>query len=233
MEDHDEDDEPTFFQRHRMVLIGGGVVLIGAIAYFAITAKPGTKKRSSVSMVDIMPPMPPPPPPPPPPTPPPEVEPPPDQAKPEFQEEKQPEAAPPPEAPPEAAAPLGTDLQGEGGPDFGLAKGGGGGMIGGTGKGGGGGGTKYGWYAGQVQSVVASAIQGNKRTRSVSATFKVRIWVDSSGRVTRAKLSGSTGNDAADRALQSEVLNGLQLQEPPPADMPMPIVMRITAKRPN
>jgi len=47
------------------------------------------------------------------------------------------------------------------------------------------------------------------------------------------ELSGSTGEPALDAALKNQVLNGLQLQEPPPSDMPLPIVMRLTARRPQ
>lgn len=107
-------------------------------------------------------------------------------------------------------------------------------MIGGTGTGTGAGSgrSKYGWYAGQVQSVVARALQSHKKTRSASMSVKIRIWVDGTGRVTRAKVSGTSGDPNVDRAIQSEVLAGLQLEEPPPADMPMPIVMRVSARRP-
>jgi len=227
----DDFDEPGFFQRHRGVLIGAGVVLIGAGVFFGLNQKPHPKKRASVSMVDIMPPMPPPPPPPPPP---PKEEPPPqEEVKQDFQEETQTDPEPPKEAAPEAPAALGTALEGEGGPNFGLAKGGGSGMIGGTGKSGGGGASKYGWYAGQVQSVVVRSLQAHRRTRAADLSIKVRIWVDSSGRITRATLGGTSGNAEVDRAIQNEILTGLQLQEPPPADMPMPIVMRLNAKRPN
>ena len=34
-------------------------------------------------------------------------------------------------------------------------------------------------------------------------------------------------------AIKDEVLAGLQLREPPPEDMPVPIVMRLNARRPN
>ena len=186
-------------------------------------------------MVNIMPP-PPPPPPTPPPTPPPPQ---PEQQKVEdkredFVEEAKPEDAPPPESAPEEAAPLGSNIQGEGADSFGLRGKGGSGMIGGIGSGkGGGGGTKFGWYAGQVQSRVVEALGKHRRTRSASLSVKVRIWADNTGRITRATLEGTSGDPAIDRAIQSEILNGLQLQEPPPEDMPMPIVMRITAKRPN
>jgi TonB family protein len=128
---------------------------------------------------------------------------------------------------------MGTALQGDGPNSFGLS-GTGNGLIGGRGNGkGGGGGTKYGWYAGQVQARVLEAMQRHRKLRSSALTVQVRIWADSNGRVTRAKVSGTSGDAAIDQALEREVLTGLQLSQPPPDGMPMPIVMRITARRPN
>jgi outer membrane biosynthesis protein TonB len=112
--------------------------------------------------------------------------------------------------------------------DFGLAGGGGGG--GGIG---GGGGSKYGWYASEVVSRVTSALQDNEKTRDARLKMRVRIWSDANGRIARVELSGSSGDPAVDAAIKNEVLTGLQLQEPPPADMPMPIVMQIDEQRPN
>jgi len=113
--------------------------------------------------------------------------------------------------------------------DFGLGGGGGG-----DGSGlGGGGGSKYGWYASEVVSRVTDALRQNSKTRDARLKLRVRIWSDANGRVTRAALSGSTGDSSVDAAIQNEVLTGLQLQEPPPADMPMPIVMLIDEQRPN
>lgn len=63
--------------------------------------------------------------------------------------------------------------------------------------------------------------------------MKVRLWVDSAGRVTRAKLASSSDDPAVDAAIQNDVLNGLTLPEAPPADMPMPIVLVLNAVRPN
>ena len=60
-----------------------------------------------------------------------------------------------------------------------------------------------------------------------------RIWLDASGRITRATLTGSSGNPDIDAAIRTEILTGLQLQAPPPDGMPMPIVMRLKATRPN
>lgn len=234
----EEQDEPGFLRRYRVVLILGVLALVGGIVFLNMGKQDAPKKKkASVSMVNIMPPPPPPPPPTPPPTPPPQEEPPPPDApdQPEFQEEKQPDTTAkeePKAETPEEAAPLGSNIQGDGKDGFGL-KGQGGGRIGGRGNGSGGGGTKWGWYAGQVQSRVVEALGKHRRTRSSSLSVKVRIWADATGRITRASLSGSTGDPAVDKAIETEILTGLQLEEPPPDDMPMPIVMRITAKRPN
>jgi TonB family protein len=126
---------------------------------------------------------------------------------------------------------MGSNIQGDGPNDFGLQGRGGGGMIGGKGIGGGGSGSRFGWYAGRVQNAVASAVRTHKATRSARMSIKARIWVDPAGRVTRAALEGSSGDPAIDRALQSEILTGLTLSDPPPEGMPMPIVMRINASR--
>jgi hypothetical protein len=114
--------------------------------------------------------------------------------------------------------------------EFGLGGGGGGGGIGGDGDGGG---SKFGWYASSVVSSVHDALLKNEKTKVASIRIKVRIWVDSDGRVSRATLSGSTGDASIDNALQNQVLTGLSLPEAPPSDMPMPIVMMINEARPN
>ena len=107
-------------------------------------------------------------------------------------------------------------------------------MIGGTGLGkGGGSGSKYGAYAGQVQSRVSDALRNHKKTRSAALNIKVRIWLDSTGRITRSTISGTSGKADIDTAIRDEILTGLQLQNPPPEGMPMPIVMRLSATRPN
>jgi hypothetical protein len=41
----------------------------------------------------------------------------------------------------------------------------------------------------------------------------------------------STGNSELDAAVRDEVLSGLTLREPPPKDMPMPIITRVTARK--
>ena len=74
-------------------------------------------------------------------------------------------------------------------------------------------------------------MQRNRKTRAARLNVTVKVWPDSSGRVARAQMTGSTGDPSLDSAIRDEVLNGLQLQPPPPG-MPMPITLRLAARRP-
>ncbi|MEI6323427.1 MAG: TonB family protein, partial [bacterium] len=127
-------------------------------------------------------------------------------------------------------APLSTSIKGD--DASGLAAGNGGG--GGTGFGGkgGGGGTKYGYYAGQVQARVAEVLRTHKKTRSAVMNVQVRIWADATGKITKVSLGQSSGDPALDAAIKNEVFSDINLQEPPQG-MPMPIVMKFNARRPN
>lgn len=138
----------------------------------------------------------------------------------------------PDESPAAPSPDLGTSISGAGGADaFGLgsnraaASGGIGGNRGSA--------SRFGWYAAQVQASVSDSLRNHPKTRSASFQIEVRLWPDLTGRITRAKLVGSTGNSAMDEIIKTEVLAGLQLREPPPADLPLPIVLRLNARRPN
>ena len=138
----------------------------------------------------------------------------------------------PDDKPKDAPVALGTNIKGDGGSDaFGLHGSAGGGFLNGGGSTRRG--SRWGWYAGQVQTAIAEALRKNVLTRNASFRVEVRVWSDSVGRIVRARLGGTTGNAQLDETIRGQVLTGLQLQEPPPAGMPMPIVMRLTARRPD
>lgn len=133
---------------------------------------------------------------------------------------------------PEAAPSIGTNIQGNGPPDgFGLSGRGGGFLSGGGG--GGPRGSQFGWYAAKVVRAVGDALRQNSRTANAGFTVNVRIWADLAGRVTKVRLAESTGSKTVDAAIQNEVLANFQLPEAPPDGMPMPIVMRLSARRPD
>ncbi|MDI1315357.1 TonB C-terminal domain-containing protein [Prosthecobacter sp.] len=230
--DFEDENEPGFFKRNLVMLIIGGIAL-GGSGYMLTNYKPSkSAPKKKLDMVMIMPVLPPPPPPPPPP---PKEEPPPPEEKEEQMIEQPPEeiADKPDDKPADEPKdePLGTAIAGGDGSGLGIGSGGGNrGMIGG-GKGNGG--SKWGWYAGTVQTRIAEALRKHPLTRRAGFSNVVKIWSDSTGRIIRVRLSSSTGDRAVDSAIENEVLNGLVLNEPPPDDMPMPINLRLSARQPN
>lgn len=218
----DFDDEPeqppqNFFKRFRIAIIITAVVIAGIVVVARLASSGGSSKHDTLTLVSIAPP----PPPPvmtPPPLPPPQEE--------QKIEEPMIKEEAPKEAPPKDEPPLGTGIKGPGGDNFGLGDKAGNGRIGGDGS-------KWGWYASQVQSRIQQALQQNRKTRTASMNVNVRVWADPNGRISRAQLAGSTGDPSLDNILRDEVLTGLQLQEPPPAGMPAPITLHVTARRPR
>ena len=245
METWDEDDQERSIIHRFKTVIGVVVALaaLAAIAGFAIRILGNHSAPTRVEQMSMVKLLPPPPPPTPPPTPPPKVEPQPtvqpmveqrQMMEPETKPEKPQKRDEAPKSHEKAPGPLGLNAKGEGAGDaFGLVgKPGGNGLLG-DGDGAGGGGSRWGWYASEVQATIEEALRNNPHTRDASARIQIKIWPDKTGRITRVDLDGSTGDPVVDSAIKNEVLNGLQLQEPPPADLPLPIVLRLTARRPD
>jgi outer membrane biosynthesis protein TonB len=204
-------------------------LIVGAIWFVSRGSKPHAKPKTEESITITLPPPPPPVTPPPPP--PPVNEPPPPEEEEMIAQEPVPEDEPSPEeAAPEPPSDLDIGPGSAGG--TGPALGGGGGGKGTLGSNRRGSASKYGWYAAKVQSAIRQALSGNPSTRSATLSLQVKIWADADGRITRAQLVGSSGNPSVDQSIKSQVLTGLQLPQAPPADMPMPINLRITARKP-
>lgn len=224
----DEKDDLTLIERHKVVLsiVAVGLISTGVYTLQGIFSHPSSSQNKALSIVSVR--LPPPPPTPPPaaaPTPPPqEIK----EEKMVAQERVEENEEKPDDKPPEAA-PVTTGIAGNGSDAFGLKAGNGSGNYFGNGKKQR---TPYGWYATQVQGTIADTLRKTPGARNAQFSVKVRIWSDVAGRVTRAKLANSAGDPKLDAAIQ-QALGGIQLKEPPPAGMPMPIVLRISGQRPN
>lgn len=226
--------ERSLVQRYGLVLAGVGAFLfLGVVvALSSHDDQPPPRQIHELTVFNIVPPPPPPPP---------------QQQtleqkmieqekmdQPEFKEERpldEPKNEPVKDAKSdEPPGPLSLDAKGQGPGDlFNL-----GGKPGGSAYGaGGGGGSRWGWYASMVQSQLESALHANRRTRNASMQVQVRLWADGSGRVIRVQLVSSTGDAELDAIIRNEVFSSLVLREPPPKDMPMPMVTRVTARRPG
>jgi outer membrane biosynthesis protein TonB len=239
MQRSDETGEDEARPWTRYALMGGTAVLVGAVLLIGLGVmlsgdKDPPRKVQDLTIVTIVPPPPPPPPPP-------QAEPPPEQKMVEQTPIKQEiiEVKPvdiPKDAPPDAnddplPGPPALADAGKGPGDL-LGKEGGRGFIGGGGGGGGGGG-RWGWYASIVQSQIEAALRANEKTRHAVMQVQVKLWSDGMGRVNRVQLVSSTGDTELDAVIRNQVLRGLTLREPPPKDMPMPINMRVIARRPG
>ena len=234
-----EEEERSFFEKHRVIVGCGLVVAIAIAVWFGHNVlEQTTRARQENNVVFVsLPPTPPPAPRPPPPS---RLPPPPTESEQKMIEqvpisdmESKPDETSKAESSAGEAPGLGTSIQGDGSADaFGLRAGNGfSGIIGGTGKNASrGSGSRWGWYASQVQHTISQALEGNNHTRNADFRVVARIWSDRTGRITRARLASSTGDGALDNAITNEVLAGLVLQEPPPDGMPMPIVLRLVAR---
>ena len=225
-----DDEEISFFQKNRVLIVGGIITVIAFMVWFCKGKFETSRARQDQKLVMIDLPPPAVAPPPPPPTaklPPPPME---TEQKMIAQEPMNAVEAKPDDTPPGPAAAVGTSLQGDGADGFGLR----------TGKSFFGSATgnaenrgpssRWGWYANQVQGAISQALQSNPNTRTADFRSVVKVWADRTGRITRAIITGTTGNGSLDNAITNEVLAGLILQEPPPEGMPMPIVLRLTAR---
>ncbi len=237
------------FLRANGISVAVGAALLAVIAlgarWIASNRAEGTPPRkvmqfAVVNVQPAQPPKPPPPPPPQPAAPPKEIDAPqPNRVELNATDIPPPEAAPPsPGAP--AAGPLALAATGEGpGDAFNLVGNPGGRALlsgGGLGDGSGGGlgrgdaTARYAWYYAKMQPDIEAALRGCKRLSSASVRMELRIWWDASGRITRVQPVRS-GDPAVDAELQTLV--GLRLRQPPPSDVPMPVVMRLNARRPQ
>ncbi len=81
-------------------------------------------------------------------------------------------------------------------------------------------------YDGLVQARVWKAFCGNPQTVPGDYRSLLRFQVDASGRISRVRLIGSSGDKRRDAALL-ETLGRIQIEQAPPPDMAQPMTMLI------
>ncbi|MEP9360981.1 hypothetical protein [Sphingomonas sp. KR3-1] len=212
------------------LLAGGAVAALALLGWWASTQRL-TMTRQSAEQSVLIPLVPPPPPPPPPP----------EQAKPEPQPEEvppqpvnQPQPTPqqPTPAQPQAAAPSAgqaVSIDGPaqaGGDGFNIGSGSGGGMRGGGLAGTGGvGGFNRAAYASYLQGELRRAVENAKGLRTAVLSARARLWIDASGRITRAEVSDTDKSDAIRDALLGRSVR------PPDPSLSMPVQIRVEFRR--
>ncbi len=211
-----------------MLTLGVGVVILALVGgiYFAMSGKSEAPRKTvpSVTTVKLLPPPPPPPPPP--------KEPPPPQPSKMVEAPKMQDpikAAPQQPGPKPSAnnAPPGP-------PDLGLPSGAGPGDFGpsGSGGGGGGGGSLAGWYGSVIGSALYEAVTKDGRLEHAKGEIRARIWIGPDGIPTRVELITRLGDPKLDAAFEDIVLHQLRPSDPPPKELPQPVVIRLRAQPP-
>lgn len=190
-------------------------VVVGAAAVVKDIVSSSTAPTRQVAKISLLPDTPPPPPPPP------------KEEKPEEpKEQKQVQETPKQQEAPQPSEQLKMEGQGS---DSGLA-----GLQAGTVlkeyKGDIGALPAYVSYGGLVQREIQQFLQKTPKLRGVDYKVTVRVWLSPSGEVTRVEIAGTTGNGDVDEALKSSLASLPALKDPPPADMPLPIRLRLTSR---
>lgn len=111
---------------------------------------------------------------------------------------------------------------------FNIGAGDGGGMLG-NGGGSGVGGSSYEQY---LSYALQEAVQRDDRTRRLVFDVRVNLWLSPEGGVTRVELIKPSGVQNTDRALL-EVLRGVRIDTPPPANLSMPVRVAMRGYRPG
>lgn len=185
----------------------------------------GATQKKQITTVKLLPDTPPPPPPPPPPKEPPKETP-----------KEQPKEAPKEPEPKPAETPPAENLKMEGAAGDGPSpfqagavnneyKGGTVATIGSDG------GIKFRWYAGLVKSQIERAIERDKKLTQGQYKIVVSVWLKPNGQFEKLSVDQSDTTPEIEQGIR-EALNDLPaMQESPPESMPMPIRMRITAKK--
>lgn len=206
-------------KRHLPVLVA--VVSIIAIAVLAVWWLRGflgqevQVQKQMVQEVRIVRPPPPEPEPPPPPPPEEEVD--------VVEPEEIPESTESDQAPP--GDQLGIDAQGTGAGDgFGLVGRPGGRDLLATG------GSAFAWYGGLLKDQILNLLGEDPKVRTGNYSVAVRVWVRHDGQIERAALVGSSGDQERDHAIERALLQLTRLPQPPPANMPQPINLRIVSR---
>jgi periplasmic protein TonB len=89
---------------------------------------------------------------------------------------------------------------------------------------------QFDWYTSLIKERIEDAMTKDKALASGAYKIIVKVWVASSGNIQRYELASSTGDDSIDGLIKKALDDMPALSEAPPADMPQPVKLRVTAR---
>ncbi|MCO4025786.1 energy transducer TonB [Pseudomonas aeruginosa] len=148
--------------------------------------------------------------------------------QPELEEVKPQEEAPPSPAD-DLADPMQMDGDAQSGSDaFNIGAGKGGGMAG---SGGGRAGNAS--YSQYLAYAFQRLLRDNPELRNLAFRLQAEIWLSSSGDITRAELTRSSGDPETDQKVLAALRAAGRLEERPPASLTLPVRIALQGKRPG
>lgn len=85
------------------------------------------------------------------------------------------------------------------------------------------------WYAGLLKDQILNQLGAQPEVRSTTYSVIVTVWVGDDGTIQRVRVAQSSGDEKRDRSIEEALTRLGHLSQPPPADMPEPITLRIVS----
>ncbi|HEY3300737.1 MAG TPA: TonB C-terminal domain-containing protein [Methylophilaceae bacterium] len=91
-------------------------------------------------------------------------------------------------------------------------------------------GSQFNWYAAKIKSQIEDALEKDKELSVGQYKVVVSVWLRKDGSVERFELDKSSGVAETDGLIKAALEKMPAMREAPPADMPMPVKLRVTAR---
>lgn len=91
-------------------------------------------------------------------------------------------------------------------------------------------GSKFNWYAAKIKSQIEDALEKDKDLSVGQYKVVVSIWLRNDGSIERYELDKSSGVPETDALIKAALAKMPAMRDAPPADMPMPVKLKITAR---
>lgn len=85
-------------------------------------------------------------------------------------------------------------------------------------------------YVDRLQRHLQEELNRNRKLRESDYRVTLRVWLGRDGAVQRTELAQSTGNSTVDELLRQTLLQIAAMRDAPPANMPQPVRIRVTAR---
>ncbi len=92
-------------------------------------------------------------------------------------------------------------------------------------------GSKYAWYAGVIKSEIQTALERNSLIKNGQYKAIVSVWLKPNGEIEKVSLIDSDATPEIQQAVRTVLESMQSIKQAPPAGMPQPVKLRITAKK--